>query len=92
VSEAWAWLGGYDIARPEAGHLFEQADLLALPIRSEHSVEEVNALLATMSFWSRLSPQERAALTAANEAVARRLGRPIRSSTAACLLTARSAR
>jgi SAM-dependent methyltransferase len=64
VSEAWAWLGGYELAR---GY----------------------ALLGTMSFSARLSPRQRDALHAENHALHQRLGRPIRSSTVACLVTAR---
>ena len=92
VSEVWGWLGGYDIARGEAAHLFEDVELAALPMRSEHTAEEVNALLGTMSFWTRLSPRQRDALRAKNDAVYRWLGRPIRSSTVACLVTARRRR
>lgn len=92
VSEVWAWLGGYDIARAEAAGLFEAAELVAVPALVEHSAEELNALLATMSFWARLTPQQRDVLTAENRALQRRLGRPIRSGTAACLVTARRRR
>ena len=48
-------------------------------------------LLGTMSFWARLSPGQREALVADNLAFQQRLGRPIRSSTVACLVTARRA-
>ena len=57
----------------------------------EQTAEELNALLGTMSFWARLSRRQRDALTAENHALHQRLGRPIRSSTVACLLTARRA-
>jgi SAM-dependent methyltransferase len=89
VSQVWAWLGDYDIARDEAAHLFEDAELAALPIQSEHTAAEVNSLLGTMSFWARLSPRQRDALVAENDAVAKRLGRPIRATRVACLVTAR---
>jgi hypothetical protein len=82
-------LGSYDIARGEAAYLFEGVELAALPMRSEHTAEEINALLRTMSFWARLSAGQRDALLAENDAVYQRLGRPIRSSTMACLVTAR---
>jgi hypothetical protein len=42
-----------------------------------------------MSFWTRLSPRQRAAMAAETDALHRQLGRPIRSSTVACLVTAR---
>jgi SAM-dependent methyltransferase len=89
VSKVWAWLGGYDIARSEAAQLFDDVQLAVLPRRSEHTAAGVNALLATMSFWTRLSPGQRDTLVAENEAIYRRLGRPIRSSTMACLVSAR---
>jgi SAM-dependent methyltransferase len=89
ISEAWAWLGSYEIARGYAAQLFEHVQLDAAPTLVEHTAEELNALLGTMSFWARLSDRQREALTAANDALYRRIGRPIRSSTAACLVTAR---
>ena len=92
VSEAWAWLGGYEIARGYAADLFEDAQLATVPTLVEHTADELNALLSTMSFWARLSPPQRDAVRAENDAVHRRLGRPIRSSTVACLLTARRTR
>jgi SAM-dependent methyltransferase len=91
VSEAWAWLGSYDLARVYAAELFEEAELAVVPSVVEHTAGELNGLLATMSFWGRLSPRRRAALVAENEALLGRLGRPIRSSITACLVTARRA-
>ena len=90
VSEAWAWLGSYDVARACVRDLFEDAQLAAMPSLVEHTGEALNALLGTMSFWARLSPRQREALAAENEALDRRLGRPIRSSTVACLVTAKA--
>jgi hypothetical protein len=55
----------------------------------EHTASELNALLGTMSFWAALSPEERDALANENHALYERLGRPIRASTLAALLTAR---
>ncbi len=91
VSEAWAWLGNYEIARGYAADLFEDAQLAAMPSLVEHTAEALNALLGTMSFWARLSPRQRDALVAENHTLHQRLGRPIRSSTIACLVTARRA-
>jgi SAM-dependent methyltransferase len=88
-SEAWAWLGGYEIAREYAADLFDDAQLAAVSRRLEHTADELNALLGTMSFWARLSPPQRDALVAENQAYHQRLGRPIRSSTVACLVVAR---
>ncbi len=92
VSEAWAWLGSYEVARRYVCDLFEDAQLAAMPILVEHTADALNALLGTMSFWARLSPRQRDDLLAENYALHERLGRPIRSSTVACVLTARRAR
>jgi SAM-dependent methyltransferase len=89
ISELWAWLGGYPIARAYAASLFADAQIIALPTFLEHAADELNALLGTMSFWARLAPRQRDALAAENQALHRRLGRLIRSSTIACLVSAR---
>ena len=91
VSEAWAWLGGYEVARRYVGDLFADVQVAATPVLVEHTADALNALLGTMSFWARLAPAQRDALIAANHGLQRRLGRPIRSSTVACLVTARRA-
>jgi SAM-dependent methyltransferase len=89
VSEVWAWLGGYEIARGYAADLFDDAQVVAVPTLLEHTADELNALLGTMSFWAGLSPRQRDALAAENRTFHQRLGRPIRSSTVACLVVAR---
>ena len=89
VSQVWAWLGNYEVARAYVGELFEDVQIAATPRPVEHTAEQLNALLATMSFWARLAPDQRDALIAENDALHERLGRPIRSSTVACLVTAR---
>jgi len=89
VSEVWAWLGSYEIARAYAARLFCEANVATMPARLEHTSDALNRLLGTMSFWARLSPRQRDALVADNHAIHQRLGRPIRSSTVACLVTAR---
>jgi hypothetical protein len=73
VSEAWAWLWSYEVARRYVFDLFGDALLAAISILVEHTADALNGLLGTMSFWARL------------------LGRPIRPSTVACLVTARRA-
>ena len=65
------------------------AQVAAVPTQLEHTADELNALLGTMSFWAGLSPRQRDALVAENQAFHQRLGRPIRSSTVACLVVAR---
>jgi SAM-dependent methyltransferase len=90
LSEVWAWLGGYEIARGYAADLFDDAQVAAaVPTLLEHTADELNALLGTMSFWAGLSPRQRDALVAENQSLHQRLGRPIRSSTVACLVVAR---
>jgi len=89
ISRAWSWLGDYELGREDAAQLFGEAELTAIPCRFEHTADQLSALLGTMSFWARLSADQREGLVAANRAVHERLGRAIRSSTAACLLTAR---
>lgn len=91
VSEVWAWLGSYKMARDYAGHLFDDAQIAAVPRLVEHTADELGALLGTMSFWSRLSPEQRGALELANQTLYEQLGRPIRSSILACAVTARRA-
>ena len=90
VSEVWAWLGSYDLARDYAGGLFGDVQLAAVPRRSEYTVDVLNALMRTMSFYSRLSQTQRQALEREHEAAYQRLGRPIRASMAAILVTARN--
>lgn len=88
ISEVWAWLGGYDIARAEIAGLFGETRMAAVPTPLEHTADELSSLLGTLSFWSRLSVAQRAALQAESRALHERLGRPIRSSTLGCLVTA----
>lgn len=92
ISEVWAWLGGYEVAREYAAHLFDDAQIAVAPTLVEHTAAELNALLATMSFWSRLSPEQRQAMQSANQTLYEQLERPIRSSILACLVMARRAR
>jgi ubiquinone/menaquinone biosynthesis C-methylase UbiE len=89
VSEVWAWLGSYDIGRGHAAGLFDDAEAAVMPKLVEHTSDELNALIRTLSFHSRLSPGQRQDLDREHEAIYERLGRPIRASTAAVLVTAR---
>jgi ubiquinone/menaquinone biosynthesis C-methylase UbiE len=89
VSQVWAWLGSYDIGQDYAGRLFGDVQVAVMPKLVEHTPDELNALVRTMSFYARLSPAQRQALESENEAIYQRLGRPIRASTAAVLVTAR---
>ncbi len=89
VADAWAWLGSYDIGRDYAADLFEDLQLATVPTLVEHTADELGALLGTMSFWARLSPEQRHAVVNENHALQEHLGRPIRASTLAVLVTAR---
>jgi SAM-dependent methyltransferase len=89
VAEVWGWLGSHDIGRDYAADLFEDVQLATVPTLVEHTADELGALLGTMSFWARLSPDQRAAITGENHALHKRLGRSIRASTVAVLVTAR---
>jgi SAM-dependent methyltransferase len=89
VAEVWGWLGSYDVGRDYAADLFDDLQLTTVPTLVEHTAAELVALLGTMSFWARLSPDQRDALTNETYALQERLGRPIRASTVAALVTAR---
>jgi ubiquinone/menaquinone biosynthesis C-methylase UbiE len=89
VSEAWAWLGSYDIGQDCAGRLFGDVQAAVMPKLLEHTPGELNAIVRTMSFYARLSPGQRQALEREYEAIYERLGRPIRAGTLAALVTAR---
>jgi SAM-dependent methyltransferase len=90
VSQVWAWLGSYGIARDYAGRLFSAVQVTVVPRLVEQTADQVHAVLRTMSFYARLSPDQRQALEREFEAIYERLGRPIRASTAAVLVTART--
>jgi ubiquinone/menaquinone biosynthesis C-methylase UbiE len=88
VSEVWAWLGSYDLAQDCAGRLFSDVQVAVVPKLVEHTADELNAVIRTMSFYARLSLDQRQALEHENAAIYERLGRPVRASTAAILVTA----
>jgi ubiquinone/menaquinone biosynthesis C-methylase UbiE len=89
VSEVWAWLGCYDLAQEYAGRLFGDVQVAVVPKLIEQTADELNAVTRTMSFYARLSPDQRQALGRETAAIYARLGRPIRASTVATLVTAR---
>jgi SAM-dependent methyltransferase len=89
VSAAWAWLGSHDLAQDHAGRLFGDVQLAVVPKLIEQTADEFNAILRTMSFYARLSPDQRQALEREGAALYERLQRPIRASTVATLVTAR---
>ncbi len=87
VSEVWAWIGSYDLARAGVASLFEDVQVAAVPIMVEKSAEELSALFGTISSYQRLSQGQREEIRAEYLALEERLGRPIRSRTAAVLVT-----
>jgi SAM-dependent methyltransferase len=88
VSAVWAWLGSYDIGQDYAARLFGDVQVAVMPRLVEHTPDQLNALVRTMSFYARLSPDQRQALEREYEAIYERLGRPIRASVVASLVTA----
>jgi SAM-dependent methyltransferase len=88
VSEVWGWLGSYDIGQDYAARLFSDVQVAVMPRLVEHTPDQLNALVRTMSFYARLSPGQRQALEREYEAIYERLGRPIRASVVASLVTA----
>jgi hypothetical protein len=88
ISEVWAWLGGYDVAQDHASRLFGDVQVAVVPKLIEQTADELNAVIRTLSFYSRLSPDQRQALEHENAGVYERLGRPIRTSMVAVLVTA----
>jgi ubiquinone/menaquinone biosynthesis C-methylase UbiE len=89
VSEVWSWLGSHDLAQDYVGSLFGDAQAAAAPKLVEQTAEKLNAVLGTMSFYARLSADQRRVLEDEIAALYERLGRPIRASTVAILITAR---
>jgi SAM-dependent methyltransferase len=89
VSEVWAWLTSRPVARRYAAACLEDAEIAAVPSLVEQTADELNALLRTTSLYPRLSVAQRRALELANREIGERLGRPIRSSMLAVLVTAR---
>ena len=89
VSEVWSWVGSYDLGQDYASRLFGDVQVAVMPRLIEHTPDELNAVISTMSFYARLSPDQRQALEREYEAIYERLRRPIRASTVAALVTAR---
>jgi ubiquinone/menaquinone biosynthesis C-methylase UbiE len=88
ISQAWSWLGSYDIGRDYAGRVFGDVQAAVMPKLTELTPDELGALIRTLSFCARLTPDQRQALDREHETIYQRLGRPLRASTIAVLLTA----
>jgi ubiquinone/menaquinone biosynthesis C-methylase UbiE len=89
VSEVWEWVASQDVARAYAERLFGDAEIACVPEVAEHTGDELNDLLRTASFYHRISPEQQHALESEHVALHERLGRRIRSSMVAVLVTAR---
>jgi SAM-dependent methyltransferase len=88
VSQVWAWLGSYDIAQDYAARLFGDVQVAVMPKLIEQTPDQLNAVLRTMSFYARLSPSQRHGLEREFQAIYEQLGRRIRASAVAALVTA----
>ena len=91
VSEVWTWVGGHAVARGHAAALFEGVEVAVMPVVVEQTADELNALFRTTSLYHRLSAAQQQALERAIAEIEERLGRRIRSSMLAALVTARRA-
>ena len=88
ISEVWSWLGSYDVAQDDASRLFGDLQVAVVPKLIEQTADELNAVIRTLSFYARLSPDQRLALEHENAGIYERLGRPIRASIVTILITA----
>jgi ubiquinone/menaquinone biosynthesis C-methylase UbiE len=88
VSEVWAWLGRYDVARADTAGLFCDLQLVTVPVLIEQTADEMNALLRTTSLHERVEPEVWQALEHEHVELHRRLGRRIQSHTVAVAVTA----
>jgi hypothetical protein len=84
----WSWVGQYELG-PSAGRLFDDVRAAAVPVVRDHTASELIGLVRTLSPYHRMTAEQQAALGASIVALAEELGRPIRSTTAAVLVTAR---
>jgi ubiquinone/menaquinone biosynthesis C-methylase UbiE len=89
VSESWAWIGSHEVTRREASRLFSDARIATVPSVLEHTADELNALIGTLSFYPRMSQAQREALEREHVELYERLGRPIRSGVVAVAVVAR---
>jgi ubiquinone/menaquinone biosynthesis C-methylase UbiE len=89
ISEAWAWLGNYDVGRSEVSNLFHDLQIATIPILIEQTADQLIAILRTTSPYNRLTNEQQRDLELEYALLYARLGRPIRSSTVNVLMTAR---
>ena len=91
ISEAWSWLGGYDLSRASARDLFDGVQAAYAPTVMEHTAAQLTAAFRTTAIHHRLSAAQQAAFEREVNAVAARFGPLVRSSTVAVAVTARRA-
>ena len=89
ISDAWSWLGDYDLKRDYVGKLFNDMRIAVVPNLIEQTADELIALLRTISSYSSLSEQQRTPLEQEYQEIYKKLGRPLRSSTVTILLAAK---
>ena len=89
ISAVWSWIGRHELTVPEAARLFGDVRVMAVPVDTEQTADQLNAYLRTTSLYRRLDPTQRPALEAENRAVAKRAGGVVRSSELAILVTGR---
>lgn len=91
VSEVWSWIGQRELAVTEAAALFDDVQISTVPLLSEQTAEELNALVRTTSLYAMIAPDRRGRLEAATYRIADRFGGTIRLSELAVLVSARRA-
>jgi len=91
VSELWAWLMRYEIARPEAADLFSDVQLRKVRIDATETAADLLALTRTTSSYLRLDQQHRLELEERVAAVVDGMGGTYRPTLFAVLATARTA-
>ncbi|MBO0768005.1 MAG: class I SAM-dependent methyltransferase [Solirubrobacterales bacterium] len=92
VSEAWAWFGRYDVARDYAAQLFDDVQLATVTLTMERTAEQTSGFMSTNPSWGQLTSGQQRELTSRIQDLAASLGRPLRSSTVAVLVTAKARR
>ncbi|HUA07616.1 MAG TPA: class I SAM-dependent methyltransferase [Solirubrobacteraceae bacterium] len=89
ISEVWSWIGGHRLAVPQAAQLFEDVQTQVVPIHTEQTGDQLNAVLRTTSLYARIPADRRQAFEDENQRVADRLGGVVRTSELAVLVTGR---
>jgi len=89
ISEVWSWIGGHRLAVPEAARLFEDVQTEVVPIHTEQTGDQLNAVVRTTSLYARIPADRRQAFEDENLRVAERLGGVVRTSELGVLVTGR---